>query len=82
MTDKDEIDWTACPIVERDPEKLHGAPTIHGLRITPESIVANFEAGLSVAEIHEQFPAVPKKDICTVLNHAAKFGRLSRPVPA
>ena len=81
MVAEDKIDWTGCPIVQRDPEKLHGAPTVRDLRITPDSIVANFEAGLDVAEIHEQFPAVPVHDIRTVIEYAAARGRLSRPVP-
>jgi uncharacterized protein (DUF433 family) len=75
------IDWTGCPIVQRDPDKLHGAPTVRGLRLTPDAIVENFEAGLSVAEIAEQFPGVEVADIRTVLNYAAQRGRLSRPVP-
>jgi uncharacterized protein (DUF433 family) len=53
-----EIDWTRCPIIQRDPLKLQGALNVNGLRITPETIVGNFEAGLDIAEIHEQFPGV------------------------
>ena len=29
------IDWSGCPIVERDSEKLDGTPTVRGIRITP-----------------------------------------------
>jgi uncharacterized protein (DUF433 family) len=75
-----EIDWTGCPIIQRDPLKLHGAPNINGLRITPDTIVGNFEAGLDIEEIHEQFPGVPVEDIRTVLSYAAEHGSLSRPV--
>jgi uncharacterized protein (DUF433 family) len=75
-----EMDWSGCPIIQRDPEKLHGAPNVNGIRITPESIVDNFEAGLSVSEIYEQFPGVPARDIRTVLNYAASRGYLARPV--
>lgn len=48
--------------------------------IMPETIVGNFEAGLDIAKIHEQFPGVPVEDIRTVLNCAAERGNLSRPV--
>ncbi len=75
-----EIDWSECPIVQHDPQKLHGAPNVNGLRITPEAIVDNFEAGLTVSEIHDQFPGVPARDIRTVLNYAVRRGHLSRPV--
>ncbi len=80
MTVTHEIDWSGCSIVQRDPQKLHGAPNVNGLRITPDSIVGNFEAGLDVAEIHLQFPGVPVDDIRAVLDYAAKHGHLSRPV--
>jgi uncharacterized protein (DUF433 family) len=72
--------WTGCSIIQRDPLKLHGAPNINGLRITPDTVVGNFEAGLDIAEIHEQFPGVPVEDIRTVLNYAAEHGNLSRTV--
>jgi hypothetical protein len=39
--------------------------------------LATFEAGLDVADIHEQFPGVPVADIRTVLSYAAKHGKLS-----
>ncbi len=80
MTTTSQIDWTDCSIVQIDPRKLHGAPNVNGLRITPDSIVANFEAGLSIAEIHEQFPGVPDADIRAVLSYASARGHLSRPV--
>ena len=53
-----EIDWAGCSLVQRDPEKLGGAPSIDGMRITPGTIVDNYESGLRVAEIVEQFPSV------------------------
>ncbi len=46
------------PNIQRDPLKLQGALNVNGLRITPETIVGNFEAGLDIAEIHEQFHGV------------------------
>ncbi len=75
-----DIDWRACPIVEYDAEKLHGAPTIRGLRITPDAIVENFDDGLSVAEIHEQFPSVSPSDIQTVLAFAVGRGYVEGPI--
>ena len=80
MTVTHEIDWTGCAVVQRDPKKLHGAPNVNGLRITPDSIVGNFEAGLNVAEIHGQFPGVPARDIRAVLDYAARHCHLSRPI--
>ena len=75
-----EIDWSGCPIIERDPEKMGGEPTIRAWRITPDSIVDNYESGLSVDEIVEQFPSLPEQDIRTVLNYAVQQGSLEGPV--
>jgi uncharacterized protein (DUF433 family) len=48
MTD---IDWSDCSIVERDPEKLGGIPTVRAWRISADSIVENQDYGLSAEEI-------------------------------
>jgi len=75
-----DIDWSGCPIIERDPEKLHGAPTVRGIRITPDAILDNFNDGLNVVEILEQFGGITEHDVRTVLNYAAKQGFLARPL--
>ena len=74
------VDWSACPIVERDPEKLQGAPTIRGIRITPDAILENFNDGLSIAGILEQFGGITEQDVRTILSCAEKQGFLARPV--
>jgi uncharacterized protein (DUF433 family) len=74
------VDWSGCPIIEHDPEKLHGAPTVRGIRITPDAILENFNDGLSVAEILEQFGGITEQDVQTVLKYAAKQGFLARPL--
>jgi uncharacterized protein (DUF433 family) len=72
------LDWSGCAIIERDPEKLHGAPTVRGVRITPDAIVDNFNDGLSVAEILEQFGGITEQDVKMVLSYAAEQGFLAR----
>jgi uncharacterized protein (DUF433 family) len=74
-----ELDWSDCPLIQRDPEKMGGVPNIGGMRITPETIVDNYEDGLSISEIIEQFPSVSEQQIRTVLAYAAKRGYLTRP---
>ncbi len=59
---------------------LHVAPRIRAFVSSPILLWRNFEAGLSAAEIHRQFPSVASANIRTVLNDAAKLGRLSRTV--
>ncbi len=74
------VDWSACSIVERDPQKLHGAPTVHGVRLTPDAIVENFNDGLSVSEILEQFGGINEEDVRTILRFAETQGWLAHSV--
>ncbi len=71
------IDWSGCPIIGRDPEKLHGAPTIRGIRITPTAIVENFEGGVTIPELLEIFGGVTEQDIRIVLEYAQKHSPLA-----
>lgn len=82
MTTSLEIDWSGCSLVQRDPLKLCGAPNIDGIRITPETIVDNYESGFTVAEIIEMFPAVSEQQARTILDYAAQQGYLVRPLTA
>ncbi len=77
-----EIDWSGCPLVQRDPLKLGGAPNVDGMRITPETIIDNYESGFSVSEIVEMFPAVTEEQARTILVYAAQRGYLTRPLAA
>ena len=49
------IDWSRCPTVEFDPEKMGGKATVRAERITADSIVGNWDEGLSDEEIAEMF---------------------------
>jgi len=73
-----KIDWSGCPIVRHDSEKLSGAPTIRGWRITPDAVIENYEAGLTPAEISEQFD-LPAQDTQTVIDYALKSRKIARP---
>jgi uncharacterized protein (DUF433 family) len=50
-----EIDWSECPLVESKPGVQSGAPVLRGTRMPVDAIVDNFDYGVSVAEIAEQF---------------------------
>jgi uncharacterized protein (DUF433 family) len=68
MTD---IDWSNCPIVERDPEKMGGVPTLRAWRLSADSIVENHDDGLSAEEIAEMF-GVPLADVETLISYASQ----------
>jgi uncharacterized protein (DUF433 family) len=66
---EDTIDWTKCPLVEVKPRVLSGAPVLRGTRMPVSAIVDNFDYGVSVAEISEQFE-VPEDRIQAILAYA------------
>jgi uncharacterized protein (DUF433 family) len=78
MSEQDKIDWSQCSLVEFDPLVLNGAPVLRGTRMPANAIVDNFDYGMSVAEISEQFE-VPEESIQAILTYA-KSHRVAHPV--
>ncbi len=65
------IDWSDCPLVEVNPEKVSGVPILKHTRVQADSIVENFEDGSTVEEIAEDFD-IPEGVIREVLACAAR----------
>ena len=61
MATKGKIDWSECPLVEVKPGVQSGAPVLLGTRMPVDTIVDNFDYGVSVAEIVEQFEVPPDR---------------------
>ena len=59
MATNGKIDWSDCPLVEIKPEVQSGDPVLCGTRMPANVIVDNFDYGVSVAEIAEQFEISP-----------------------
>ncbi|HME00541.1 MAG TPA: DUF433 domain-containing protein [Terriglobia bacterium] len=78
MAAEEKIDWSECPLVEANPRVQSGAPVLRGTRMPVNAIVDNFDFGVSVAEISEQFE-IPPDLIQAVLSYA-KDHRLAHPV--
>ena len=55
-----------------DPEKMHGRPCIRGLRITVSDALSLLAAGMTRAQILEDYPYLEDADIDAVLEFAAK----------
>jgi uncharacterized protein (DUF433 family) len=68
MTD---IDWFDCPIVETNPLKMGGVPTLRAWRLSADSIVENHDDGVSPQEIAEMFE-VPLADVEAILAYAER----------
>ena len=69
MAVEEKIDWSECPIVEVKPGVQSGAPVLRGTRMPVGAIVDNFDYGVSVAEIAEQFE-VPPDRVEAILTYA------------
>ena len=70
MPGNDKVDWSECPLVEVKARVHSGASVLRGTRMPVDAIVDNFDYGVSVAEIAEQFE-VPPDRIEAILDYAA-----------
>ena len=78
MASQEKIDWSECPLVEVNPRVQSGAPVLRGTRMPVNAIVDNYDYGVSVAEISEQFE-VPQDLIQVILDYARSH-RVASPV--
>jgi len=65
------MDWSLCPAVERDPEKVSGAWVFRGTRIPVMALFENLEDGASVDDFVSWFPGVTKEQVTAVLEYTA-----------
>ena len=61
METNEKIDWSECSLVEVKPGVQGSAPVLQGTRMPADAIVDNFDYGVSVAEIAEQFEVPPDR---------------------
>ena len=66
------IDWSSCPAVERDPERVSGAWVFRGSRVNIATLFENLEDGVPVGEFVDLFPGVTLDQARAVLEHAAR----------
>jgi len=74
-----EIDWSQCPIVQTDPEKLGGLPTVRAFRVSADTVVENYDDGLPDGEIAYQF-TLPLEDVRAILAYAEKARQVAHTV--
>jgi len=73
------VDWSECTLVEIDPRRVGGRPVLKGTRMPVEDILANYEYGVSIAEISEQFRIAPRT-IQDLLSYAESHHTFARPI--
>jgi uncharacterized protein (DUF433 family) len=66
------LDWSTCPAVERDPQKVSGVWVFRGTRVPVSALFENVEGGATVDQFLEWFPGVNRKQVEVVLEHAAR----------
>jgi uncharacterized protein (DUF433 family) len=72
------LDWSSCPAVERDPERVSGAWVFRGTRVPVSALFENLEDGVQISEFVNLFPGVTVEQVRAVLDHAAKSLNLSQ----
>jgi uncharacterized protein (DUF433 family) len=71
------VDWSSCPAVERDPERVSGAWVFRGTRVPVSALFENLEDGASVNDFVAWFPGVTIDQARAVLEHAARSALVS-----
>lgn len=75
---QDTVDWSECTLVEVKSDVQSGAPVLRGTRMPVDAIVANFDYGVSLEEIAEQFELAPMQ-VEAIVTYAQSH-RLAHPV--
>lgn len=63
------IDWSSCPAVERDAEKVSGSWVFRNTRVPVVALFENLEGGASVDDFLSWFPGVTKEQVEAVLEY-------------
>lgn len=66
------IDWSTCPAVERDPQRVSGAWVFRGTRVPVAALFQNLEDGAQISDFVQWFPGVTAEQARAVLEHAAR----------
>jgi uncharacterized protein (DUF433 family) len=71
------IDWSACSVVEKHPDRVSGAWVFRGTRIPVTALFENLEDGARITEFVSWFPGVTAEQPRMVLEHAAQSLKVS-----
>lgn len=63
------MDWSSCPAVERDPEKVSGAWVFRGTRVPVVALFENLEGGASIDDFLSWFPGVTRGQVEAVIEY-------------
>ena len=63
------LDWSSCPAVERDPEKVSGSWVFSGTRVPVVALFENLEGGASIEDFLSWFPGVTRAQVEAILDY-------------
>ena len=66
------LDWSSCPAIERDPERVSGAWVFRGTRVPVKALFENLESGARIDDFLCWFPGVSREMAEAVLEHAQR----------
>jgi uncharacterized protein (DUF433 family) len=66
------LDWSSCPAVERDPDRVSGAWVFRGTRVPVKALFENLEGGARIDDFLSWFPGVSREMAVAVLEHAQR----------
>lgn len=72
------LDWSTCPAVERDAEKVSGSWVFQGTRVPVFALFENLEGGASVDDFLSWFPGVTREQVEAVLDYTIESLRPGR----
>jgi uncharacterized protein (DUF433 family) len=75
-----QLDWRS--LITMEPGKRGGRPCIRGMRMTVGDVLSYLAAGMSEADILDDFPYLTLEDIRACLAFAAERERVTVSVPA
>ena len=61
--------WSTCPAVDRDPQKVSGAWVFRGTRVPVAALFENLEDGAQASDFVAWFPGVTTEQVRAVLEH-------------
>jgi uncharacterized protein (DUF433 family) len=62
-------------LITVNPEVMHGAPCFRGTRIPVSVVLDNLAAGISQAELFDNYPTLPREAPVAALAYAADLAR-------
>ncbi len=61
--------WSTCPAVERDPERMSGALVFRGTRMPVATLFENLKDGATIEDFLEWYPGMTREQVEAVINH-------------